>query len=225
MRVILGSMRSTPISIMLSEIDEPPLALRRQSQNHNKLRTKKLQYFDLSWDDLNIPFKTIIDTDSGSEIKDSQQPSHALNNLLQTRFPDSLQIFTDGSKDPVKYVSCASFVVPATNVNFGNMSENNINMLMKGTFISICVLIELSIYCALGEYLQSKSFLIAEAAYFIPWYELQCSEAKIIMLIIQRSQKPMTITAGKIFSASHSTLLNIIKTSLTYLSVLRASRL
>ncbi|XP_051155061.1 odorant receptor 4-like [Leptopilina boulardi] len=88
----------------------------------------------------------------------------------------------------------------------------------------MCVLTELCIYCVLGEYLQSKSFLIAESVYFIPWYELKYSETKIIMMFIQRAQKPITITAGKMFTVSHFTFMNIIKTSVSYLSVLRAAR-
>ncbi|XP_051155019.1 odorant receptor 82a-like [Leptopilina boulardi] len=105
------------------------------------------------------------------------------------------------------------------------LSDNkSINMLLKDTFVSMSALVELGIYCLLGEYLLSKCFLIAECAYFIPWYELQCSDAKIIMMFIKRAQKPLTITAGKFITVSHFTFVNVLKTSLSYLSVLRAAR-
>ncbi|XP_043476376.1 uncharacterized protein LOC122507632 [Leptopilina heterotoma] len=173
MRTILGSMRSTPINIMLSEIDEPPLVFRRMMLNrkhmiknlswtqnpltpklqllhetnislkhkrkntfytklsllesycdsiqflNKNMRTKKLSYFNLTWAELLTPTEIEIDIETGSDIKNSQQPNSKFNTLVQSKFIEYVLIYTDGSIDSNKTTSGASFVVPITNVNFG----------------------------------------------------------------------------------------------------------
>ncbi|CAK9818434.1 Odorant receptor 45b [Anthophora plagiata] len=48
-----------------------------------------------------------------------------------------------------------------------------------------------------GEYLSNKSLSISNAAYSSPWYLLKPQDRRIIILLMIRSQRRLTITAGK----------------------------
>lgn len=82
-------------------------------------RTKKLSYFNLTWSELLTPTQIEIDIDTGTEIKNSQQPNNKFNSLAKSKYSEYVLIYTDGSIDLTRSTSGASFVVPITNVNFG----------------------------------------------------------------------------------------------------------
>ncbi|XP_043480509.1 uncharacterized protein LOC122510137 [Leptopilina heterotoma] len=171
LRIILGCMKSTPISILLSESNISPLSIRRTLINRRHMirnlswtlnplstslhclqdriginvlvpnpssgirssllvsfgdvsqimskcgRTKKpsLQY-EMSWDELTRHVE--VDLQSGLEIKSHSSPPQAFSELLQTKYENYIDIYNDGSHDPVKSSSGASFVIPKLNINF-----------------------------------------------------------------------------------------------------------
>ncbi|XP_023246054.1 odorant receptor 4-like [Copidosoma floridanum] len=78
------------------------------------------------------------------------------------------------------------------------------------------------IFCFVAEKLQDESLLIRESAYNFQWYEMSPENSKLLLLIIQRSQKPLVVTAGKFCSFSLHLFAQIIKTSGGYLSMLLA---
>ncbi|XP_011065201.1 PREDICTED: odorant receptor 30a-like [Acromyrmex echinatior] len=67
-----------------------------------------------------------------------------------------------------------------------------------------------------------SSKLIANAAYESLWYDLLSNQKKIITFVIMRSQKQVTITAGRIMSLTLETFTSILKASASYVSVLHA---
>ncbi|XP_032669934.1 odorant receptor 4-like [Odontomachus brunneus] len=94
-------------------------------------------------------------------------------------------------------------------------------VLVKITPYYIVVNVEAFILCFTGEYLTSKSKHISQFAYASLWYELKPTESKILMLLILRSQKQLTITAGKFVELSLESFTQILKASASYMSVLR----
>ncbi|KAL0111051.1 hypothetical protein PUN28_012799 [Cardiocondyla obscurior] len=82
--------------------------------------------------------------------------------------------------------------------------------------------LEAFILCFSGEYLSSKSKCINQAAYNSFWYKLKPTESKIIFLLIMRSQKELTMTAGKFVDLSLESFTSILKASASYVSVLHA---
>lgn len=166
----MGCMRSTPISILLSEANIPPLSFRRSLINRRHMirnlswtqnplssnllclqhrtdlnkqdrkptplirsslletfrdvtqimskcgQTKKpsLQY-EMTWGELTRSVE--VDLHSGLEIKAHPSPSQAFFDLL-AKYEDYIDIYTDGSQDPVISSSGASFVIPKLNINF-----------------------------------------------------------------------------------------------------------
>ncbi|KAL0120391.1 hypothetical protein PUN28_008219 [Cardiocondyla obscurior] len=66
----------------------------------------------------------------------------------------------------------------------------------------------------------SKS--IANAAYNTFWYNAKPNESRILLILILRSQKQLTITIGKFNNLSLEVFANILKASASYVSVLLA---
>ncbi|XP_046592010.1 odorant receptor 13a-like isoform X1 [Neodiprion lecontei] len=86
----------------------------------------------------------------------------------------------------------------------------------------VAALVDLYVYCFIGECLILESTRISDAVYDCAWYEMPPSQAKDLILVMARSQKPLHLTAGKIFVFSLEIFSEFVKTSMAYLSVLRA---
>ncbi|XP_070152485.1 odorant receptor 10-like [Polyergus mexicanus] len=89
---------------------------------------------------------------------------------------------------------------------------------------SVCVLMHMCLYCAVGEFLVTQSEKIHRATYEYIWYNLEAKAARNLMLIMLRAKKPLHITAGKIFPMTMVTFCNLLKTSAGYVSVLLTNR-
>ncbi|XP_029159453.1 odorant receptor 43a-like [Nylanderia fulva] len=85
------------------------------------------------------------------------------------------------------------------------------------TFVHMCV------YCVVGDMLIEKCDDIFYAVYDFAWYTLKPNEARSLMLIMIRAEKPLYITAGKIFPMTLSMFCSLLKTSAGYISVLHAN--
>ncbi|XP_067206871.1 odorant receptor 10-like isoform X2 [Linepithema humile] len=114
-------------------------------------------------------------------------------------------------------ICCLGFIVV---ISVGN--ENSVFMLVKSAIVYVAVMVEAFIFCFAGEYLSHKSKLIADAAYESLWYDMPLSQGKNVTFIIMRSQKRLTITAGKIMNLSFESFTSMMKASASYISVLNA---
>lgn len=83
--------------------------------NCGKTKKSTLQ-FEMTWDELTRYID--VDLQSGLEIKTHTFPSQAFSEFLQNKYVDYIDIYSDGSHDPVKSTSGASFVIPKLNINF-----------------------------------------------------------------------------------------------------------
>ncbi|XP_011148065.1 odorant receptor 85b isoform X2 [Harpegnathos saltator] len=95
-------------------------------------------------------------------------------------------------------------------------------VLIKAIPYYVVVNIEAFILCFTGEYLSSKSRSITQSAYASLWYKLKPAESRILMLLIVKSQKLLTMTAGKFVDLSLESFTSILKASASYVSVLHA---
>ncbi|XP_025267021.1 odorant receptor 43a [Camponotus floridanus] len=103
----------------------------------------------------------------------------------------------------------------------GDISFMRISWLISiliNTFVHMCL------YCVVGEILIAKAEGVYYAAYNYTWYSLKPNEARNLLLIMIRSEKPLLITAGRIFPMTLSMFCSLIKTSAGYISVLLANR-
>ncbi|XP_029159448.1 odorant receptor 30a-like [Nylanderia fulva] len=100
------------------------------------------------------------------------------------------------------------------------------------TFVRLCWLVSVTInifvhmclYCVVGEILIAKGEGVYYAAYNYAWYLLKPNEARNMLMIMIRSEKPLLITAGGMFPMTLSMFCSLIKTSAGYISVLMANR-
>ncbi|KAL0133979.1 hypothetical protein PUN28_001119 [Cardiocondyla obscurior] len=72
-------------------------------------------------------------------------------------------------------------------------------ILMKSMFLYIAKTLEVFVFCYAGEFLSSKSKSISDVVYESLWYDMVPSDRRILLFIMVRSQKRLTITAGKVF--------------------------
>ncbi|XP_025161024.1 odorant receptor Or2 [Harpegnathos saltator] len=89
---------------------------------------------------------------------------------------------------------------------------------------SVCVLLHMCLYCAVGEFLVTQSEKVNYATYQYVWYTMEPKAARNLVLIMLRAKKPLHITAGKTFPMTMATFCNLLKTSAGYISVLLANR-
>ncbi|XP_011694606.1 PREDICTED: odorant receptor 22c-like [Wasmannia auropunctata] len=114
-------------------------------------------------------------------------------------------------------ICCLGFVIIISIHN-----ETGVFMVMKTACAYFAIMAEAFVICFAGEYLSLKSKLISYATYETLWYDMPANTGKIIMFIIMRSQRRLTITAGKMMDMSFETFTSIMKTTASYISVLNA---
>ncbi|XP_012063162.1 PREDICTED: odorant receptor 4-like [Atta cephalotes] len=101
-------------------------------------------------------------------------------------------------------------------------TNEGVRMLVKTLFFYIAITLEAFIFCFAGEYLSNKSKTIGDAVYGSIWYNLKPRDSRILLFVIMRSQKRLTITAGKFMDLSLEGFANSLKASASYISVLYA---
>ncbi|XP_014480033.1 PREDICTED: odorant receptor 13a-like [Dinoponera quadriceps] len=112
---------------------------------------------------------------------------------------------------------CSLGFVIVTAIDRPNAVEQIVRSLLFYTITNL----EAFIFCFAGEYLNNKSKSVGIAAYNT-WYDLEPSDGRVLLIIILRSQKQLTLTAGKMVDLSLESFTNIMKASGSYLSVLLA---
>ncbi|XP_032669890.1 odorant receptor 67c-like [Odontomachus brunneus] len=95
-------------------------------------------------------------------------------------------------------------------------------ILVKSLMFYVTMNLDVFVYCFAGEYLSAKGRMIGDAAYNSLWYDVSVKKSRIMMFIIMRSQKRLTITYGRIMEFSLECFTNVLKTSVSYMSVLIA---
>ncbi|XP_033228428.1 odorant receptor 13a-like isoform X2 [Belonocnema kinseyi] len=61
-------------------------------------------------------------------------------------------------------------------------------------------------------------------AYNVPWYHMSLKSKKLLLMIIMRSQEPCKLTAGKFYTMDMETFSALLKTSVSFFTVLSSMR-
>ncbi|XP_076632381.1 odorant receptor 22c-like [Colletes latitarsis] len=101
-------------------------------------------------------------------------------------------------------------------------TDRNVKSIIRILFFYIVITLEAFIFCFAGEYLSNKSMSVNNAAYDSLWYILKPNDSRVILLIMVRSQKKLTISAGKFTELSLQGFASMLKASASYVSVLFA---
>ncbi|XP_071556210.1 odorant receptor 47a-like [Temnothorax nylanderi] len=91
----------------------------------------------------------------------------------------------------------------------------------KHSVFIVALLVQLFLYCFAGQTLEFQSEGLAYAIYKSPWYTFDLSMMKNLPLIFLRTANPQQLTAGKFVAINLMTFKEILKSSASYLSVLR----
>ncbi|OXU31131.1 hypothetical protein TSAR_010114 [Trichomalopsis sarcophagae] len=94
--------------------------------------------------------------------------------------------------------------------------------LIHYAILTISFLVSAGYYCIAGEYLTSQSEIIFNELYNCYWYEYSSSYKKAICFMLLKARKPVKLTVGKFSTLSLIYLTSIMKTSFSYLSLVRA---
>ncbi|KAG5326898.1 OR13A protein, partial [Acromyrmex heyeri] len=112
---------------------------------------------------------------------------------------------------------CTGFVI----IIIVRSGEDTTN-LIKSVSYYITIILEVFVYCFAGEFLSAKSKSISNAVYEALWYNMPPSDSRIILFMILRCQKRLTITAGRFIDLTLEGFTSIVKASVSYVSVLNA---
>ncbi|XP_032680055.1 odorant receptor 47a-like [Odontomachus brunneus] len=101
------------------------------------------------------------------------------------------------------------------------LKDNDSEMTTK-SFVAINgFLVQVMLYCVIGDYLKSQMEEVGAFIYQSAWYNLPAKLMKNLTLLIMRSQFPVQLQAGNFIVVNLQTYMSILKTSISYLSVLR----
>ncbi|XP_043274202.1 odorant receptor 4-like [Venturia canescens] len=93
--------------------------------------------------------------------------------------------------------------------------------LPKMAFCMSGSVVNMFMMCWPPDSLRDESFKISHAAYNLDWYEWTRQEGKLIYIIIEKSQKPLVITANKLVVISLETFGWLLKSAFSMFTLLR----
>ncbi|XP_034179507.2 uncharacterized protein LOC117603973 [Osmia lignaria lignaria] len=101
------------------------------------------------------------------------------------------------------------------------LQSENIMLSAKTLVVLHVLMTQLFAFSYVGDYLKCQMDSIGYALYKCYWYMLPSNVAKNITFVILKAQKPVHLVAGKFFIVNLEGFMSILKTSMSYLSVLR----
>ncbi|EZA49010.1 ObirOr5-P5 [Ooceraea biroi] len=101
------------------------------------------------------------------------------------------------------------------------MKTSDYSMMSKSFLVLSAFLAQLAAYSFVGDYLKSQMEEVALSIYYCAWYNLPAKVAKNLVFIMMWTQLPIKLQAGNFIIVDLVTFMSIIKTSISYLSVLR----
>lgn len=98
-----------------------------------------------------------------------------------------------------------------------------------GTFMTVvyssfaisCLLLQLCMYCFVGDYLTSHAGDLRIAAYSCTWYNFPPSFTKDLIFVIMKSGNAYQLTAGKILRMNMENFTSIVKTMASFFSFMK----
>ncbi|XP_053975859.1 odorant receptor 45b-like [Hylaeus volcanicus] len=102
-----------------------------------------------------------------------------------------------------------------------SLTVHNVVMVVKTFIVMSTCLTQMFAYSYVGEYLTSQMESIGYSVYSSRWYKIPNNLSKDMIFVMLRAQTPTQLKAGQFFVVNMETYMSIVKTSMSYLSVLR----
>ncbi|KAL6446783.1 hypothetical protein ACFW04_001304 [Cataglyphis niger] len=97
----------------------------------------------------------------------------------------------------------------------------NLAMIIHNASVLLLMMIQLSFYTFAGDCLEMRSIALSYSTYNCDWYDLPANVARDFQIILIRTSIPHQLTAGKFLPMNMITFKDILKSTVSYLSVLR----
>lgn len=94
-------------------------------------------------------------------------------------------------------------------------------MIGKSLMVQIIFLTQLTLYSFIGNYLKSEMEEVGLSVYQSAWYHFPKKLTKNIIFILTQTKYPVMLQAGNYIVINLITYVSILRTSFSYLSVLR----
>ncbi|XP_034833179.1 odorant receptor 46a-like [Maniola hyperantus] len=104
-----------------------------------------------------------------------------------------------------------------------NPSSHPMQIIWMAIYLT-CMLIEVFIVCWFGNELILKSLELRQAAFDGPWLETDVKTSMFIVILLERCNRPLRVTAGKIFTLSLDTYTYLINWSYKAFAVMRNTK-
>ncbi|XP_076375597.1 uncharacterized protein LOC143258930 [Megalopta genalis] len=102
-----------------------------------------------------------------------------------------------------------------------SMNKSNIALTIKALVIVVVQMSQLFAYSYVGEYLKNQFEGVGYCVYCSTWYNIPRKRSLDVVFVLMNSQNPFQLKAGRFFVVNMETYMSIVKTSMSYLSVLR----
>ncbi|KAL6445440.1 hypothetical protein ACFW04_000782 [Cataglyphis niger] len=117
-------------------------------------------------------------------------------------------------------------MILATTANLGfqfifALKVRNTVMMGKSLMVLSTFMIQLTLYSFIGNYLKSEMEDIGLSIYQSAWYNFPGKLTKNVIFILMQTKSPLALQAGNFIVVNLSIYVSILKTSFSYLSVLR----
>ncbi|XP_031329182.1 odorant receptor 94a-like isoform X2 [Photinus pyralis] len=82
------------------------------------------------------------------------------------------------------------------------------------------LMFQITLYCSYGNEVTIQSYRVLEACYMTEWVYRGPKVRQNLFLIMERSKRPMVMTAGKFVNLSLSSLVSVFRSAASYAMVL-----
>lgn len=106
---------------------------------------------------------------------------------------------------------------------FNMIFIGNTFVMMKGLLTLSNYMAEFFIFCMYGSMVEDAHIKLLRATYMSPWYQQPVPYRRALAMIAYRSQRPLKLTVGKVFTVNLSLFLKMIKVSYSGVNALRAA--
>ncbi|KAF3054438.1 Odorant receptor 181 [Nylanderia fulva] len=130
--------------------------------------------------------------------------------------------FSDNIEKLFSYIALLQFLTNTLVIcciAFAILTRSRIRLIAEVFLFYIAITLEAFIFCFAGEYLSNKQI---DRKYSLRsfWYDAKPNESRVLLIIMLRSQKRLTLTIGKFNDLSLQVFGDTLKASASYVSVL-----
>ncbi|XP_044258924.1 odorant receptor 94b-like [Tribolium madens] len=108
------------------------------------------------------------------------------------------------------------FVIGLCCLQIVKMKEIDVNFVITVNYFWV-ILFQIFFYCYYGTMLIEENYTLTNAIYMSKWYEYSIREQKTLIILMERSKKPMIITVGRILDLSLDTFTMVLRRSYSLL--------